>query len=55
MKPTTLFIILNRTFKEMDLIRDAMKERKGATEILHGDYRKIFKNKEHQTIIKGYV
>ena len=55
MKLTTPFTILNRKFKEMDLIRDAMKKRKLATERLHDDYRKMFKNKEHPTIVNGYV
>ncbi|KGF89373.1 hypothetical protein EU92_1929 [Prochlorococcus marinus str. MIT 9107] len=39
----------------MDLIRDAMKKRILATERLHDDYRKMFKNKEHPTIVNGYV
>ena len=43
MKLTTPFTILNRTFNEMDLIRDAMKKRKLATERLHDDYRKMYK------------
>ena len=55
MKLTTPFIILNRTFNEMDFIRDAMKKRKLANERLHYDYRKLFKNKEHPTIVNGYV
>ena len=55
MKLTTPFTILNRTYNEMDLIRDAMKKRKLATERLHDDYRNMFKNKEHQTIVNGYV
>ena len=46
MKLTTPFTILNRTFNEMDLIRDAMKKRKLATERLHDDYRKMLKDKE---------
>ncbi len=44
MKLTTTFTILNRKFKEMDLIRDAMKKRTLATERLHNDYRKMYKN-----------
>ena len=44
MKLTTQFTILNRKFNEMDLIRDAMKRRKLATERLHEDYRKMYKN-----------
>ena len=55
MKLTTPFTILNRKFNEMDLIRDAMKKRKLATERLHDDYRKMFKNIEHPTIVNGYV
>ena len=55
MKQTTPFIILNRTFHKMELIIDAMKKRKLATERLHDDYRKMFKNKEHPTIVNGYV
>jgi len=55
MKLTTPFTIINRTFKEMDLIRNAMQQRKLATERLHDDYRKMFKNKEHPTIVNGYV
>ena len=55
MKLTTPFTILNRKFNEMDLVRDAMKKRKLATERLHDDYRNMFKNNEHQTIVNGYV
>ena len=44
MKLTTPFSIINRTFNEMDLIRDAMNRRKLATERLHEDYRKMYKN-----------
>ena len=44
MKLTTPFTILNRQFNEMDLIRDAMNRRKLATERLHEDYRKMYKN-----------
>ena len=54
MKLTTPFTILNRKLNEMDLIRDAMK-RILATERLHDDYRKMFKNKEHPTIVNDYV
>ena len=43
MKLITPFTILNRKFNEMDLIRDAMKKRKLATERLHDDYRKMYK------------
>ena len=55
MKLTTPFTILNRKFNEMDLIRDAMKRRKLATEILHNDANKMFKNKDYPTIVHGYV
>ena len=55
MKLTTPFTILNRKLNEMDLIRDAMKKRILATERLHDDYRIMFKNKEHPTIVNGYV
>ena len=44
MKLTTPFTILNLKFNEMDLIRDAMNRRKLATERLHEDYRKMYKN-----------
>ena len=44
MKLITPFTILNRKFNEMDLIRDAMNRRKLATERLHEDYRRIYKN-----------
>ena len=55
MKLITPFTILNRTFNEMDLIRDAMKKRKLATERLHDDYRKMFKNREDPSVVNGYV
>ena len=55
MKLTTPFTILNRKLNEMDLIRDAINRRKSATERLHDDYKKMFKNKEHPTIVNGYV
>ena len=44
MKLTPPYTILNLKFNEMDLIRDRMKRRKLATERLHEDYRKIYKN-----------
>ena len=44
MKLITPFTILTQNFHEMDLIRDAMKNRKLATERLHDDYRKIYEN-----------
>ena len=43
MKLITPFTILNRKFNEMDLIRDAMKNRRLETKRLHDDYRKKFK------------
>ena len=44
MKLTTPFTILNRKLNKMDLIRDAMQKRILATERLHEDYRKMYKN-----------
>ena len=44
MKLITPFTILNQNFHEMDLIKDAMKNRRLARERLHDDYRKIYKN-----------
>jgi hypothetical protein len=44
MKLITPFTILNQNFHEMDLISDAMQNRKLATERLHDKYRKIYKN-----------
>ncbi len=44
MKLITPFTILNQNFHEMDLIRDAMKNRRLAKERLHYNYRKIYKN-----------
>ena len=44
MKLITPFTILNKNFHEKDFIREAMKNRKLATERLHEDYRKIYKN-----------
>ena len=46
MKLITPFTILNQNFQEMDLIREEMKKRKLATEQLHKDYRKMFKNSQ---------
>ena len=43
MKLITPFTILTQNFHEMDLIRDAMKNRKLATKRLHDDYRKMYK------------
>ena len=64
MKLTIPFIILNRKFNEMDLIRHALKSKeKFATERLHDDYRKMFKSdpcimyceKENPSISNRYV
>ena len=44
MKFITPFTILARNYSEMDLIWDAMKNRRLATKRLHYDYRKIYKN-----------
>ena len=44
MKLITPFTILTKNFHEMDLIRDAMKNKRLTTERLHDDYRKISKN-----------
>jgi len=46
MQLTTPFTILNRKFNEIDLIRDAIKRRKLATERLHNDYRKMYKTNQ---------
>ena len=44
MKLITPFTILNQNFHEMDFIRDAMKNRKLATERLNDEYRKMYTN-----------
>ena len=44
MKLTNPFTIINGKLNQMDLIRDAMIRRKLATERLHEDYRKMYKN-----------
>ena len=44
MKLTTPFKILNQNFREMDFIKEAMNNRRLATERLHEDYRKMYKN-----------
>ena len=44
MKLITPFTIFKQNFHEMDLIRDAVKNRRLATERLHDDYRKTYKN-----------
>ena len=43
MKLITPFTILNQNFHEIDLIRDAMKNRKLAKEKLHDNYKKMYK------------
>ena len=48
MKLITLFTILSKNFHEIDLIKDAMKNRKLATERLHDDYRNRKMYKYHQ-------
>ena len=53
MKLTTPFIILNRKFKEIDLNKDVMNKRKLATERLHEDYRKMYKN--HQFVYQPLI
>ena len=44
MKLITPFTILNQNFREIDLIRKEMNKRRLATEKLHEDYRKMYKN-----------
>ena len=44
MKLITPFTILNQNFREMDLIREAIKNRRLATVRLHEDYRKMYIN-----------
>ena len=44
MKLITPFTILNQNFHEMDLTKEAVKNKKLATERLHDDYRKMYKN-----------
>ncbi len=46
MKLITPFTILNQNFQEMDLIREAMKNRRLTTERLHEDYRKMYKSQK---------
>ena len=48
MELITPFTILNQNFHEIDLIRDAMKNRKLAKERLHDDYRNREMYKYHQ-------
>ena len=43
MKLITPFTILNQNFREMNLIRESMKNRRLATERLHEDYGKFTK------------
>ena len=44
MKLTTPFTIINEKLNQMDFIIDEMNRRKLATERLHEDYRKMYKN-----------
>ena len=44
MKLITPFTIFTQNFCEIDLIREAIKNRRLATERLHDDYKKIYKN-----------
>tara|TARA_B100000925_G_C21564709_1_gene285177 strand:- start:64 stop:210 length:147 start_codon:yes stop_codon:yes gene_type:complete len=44
MKLITPLTILNQNFHEMDVIKDAIKNRRLATEKLLDNYRKIHKN-----------
>ena len=44
MKLITPFTILNQNFQEIDLIKEAINKRRLATEKLHEDYRKMYKN-----------
>jgi len=44
MKLSTLFTFLNRKSNKLNLIRDTIKHRRLATERLHEDYRKMYKN-----------
>ena len=46
MKLVTPFTILNQHFQEMDLISEVMNDRRLATERLHEDSRKMFKNNQ---------
>ena len=46
MKLITTFTILNQNFHEMDSIREAMNKRRLATEKLHQEYRKMYKNQQ---------
>ena len=46
MKLNTSFYILNLRYNDMDLVRDAIKKRKLASERFHNDYRKM--SKTHQ-------
>ncbi len=53
MKLITPFTILNQNFHEMDLIREAMNKRRLATEKLHKEYRKMYKN--HQFAFQYFM
>ena len=44
MKLVTPFTILNQNFHKMDLVREAKNKRRLATEKLHEENRKMYKN-----------
>ena len=46
MKITTPFTLINRKCNEMDLVRDAIKERKLTTEKLHNYHKKMYKTNQ---------
>ena len=48
MKLITPFTVLNQKFNEMDLFRDALKNKRLATKRLHEDPIKMYKN--HQFV-----
>ena len=54
MKLITPFTILNQNFREMDLIREVMNDRRLATERLYEDSRKVYKNHQfaHQYLME---
>ena len=46
MKLITPFTILNQNFHEMDMIREVLNKRRLATQRLHEDHKKIYKNQQ---------
>ena len=46
MKLITPFTILNQNFHEIDFSREAIKNKRLATERLQEDFRKMYKNKQ---------